>query len=248
MLPGPPQPGVEHYFVPEGPGGYPGPGGYQGPGGPGGPGEPDRPAGPGRGRARVTDAFSRLGSLTPGAGFAAARRSREPDRWDPDGGLRPGESADPWDDGDAVAAGHPPARGDAATPPNEDKNRNRALVYGAGVLSVIAIIGVILAPKMFGPSDPGCKAYAGPALTAYDRTIHDMNHQAAQSQLSADMSAAMTELTQAAAQAQGSAVKSALNGLLTELKAVQGDVAAGSVPSAAVNALNAASTTADHAC
>jgi hypothetical protein len=101
---------------------------------------------------------------------------------------------------------------------------------------------------VFGPSDPGCKAYAGPALTAYNKTIHDLNAQSSQQQLSADMSAAVTELTQAAAQAQGPAVKSALNGLLTELKTVQGDVTAGAVPSAAVNALNADSATADHAC
>jgi multidrug resistance efflux pump len=113
---------------------------------------------------------------------------------------------------------------------------------------VIAITGVILAPKMFARSDPGCKAYSGPALIAYDKTISDMNAQATQSHLSADMSAAITELTQAAGEAQGSAVKSALSGLLTELKTIQGDVAAGSVPTTAVSALNAASTTADHAC
>jgi hypothetical protein len=113
---------------------------------------------------------------------------------------------------------------------------------------VVAIGGVILAPKVFKPSDPGCTAYAGPALTAYDKTIHDLNNQASQSRLSADTSAAVSQLTQAAAAAQGAAVKSALNGLLSELRTVQTDVAAGEVPARTVNALNAASTTADHAC
>ena len=101
---------------------------------------------------------------------------------------------------------------------------------------------------MLGPSDPGCKAYAGPALTAYNKTIYDLNAQASQSRLSADMSAAVSELTQATAAAHDSAVKSALNGLLSELRTVQADVAAGTVPTSTVNALNAASTTADKAC
>ena len=113
---------------------------------------------------------------------------------------------------------------------------------------MVAIIGVALAPKMFGPSDPGCKAYAGPALTAYNKTINDLNAQTPESRLSADMSAAVSQLTQAIAEAHGPAVKSALNGLLSELRTVQTDVAAGSVPTSTVNALNAASTTADNAC
>ncbi len=121
-------------------------------------------------------------------------------------------------------------------------------MVGAGVISVIAIAGVIVAPRILGPSDPGCKAYAGPALTAYDKTINDLNAQASQSRLSADVIAAVTELTQAAAEAHGSAVKSALNALITELKTVQGDVTAGAVPATTVHALNAASTTADNAC
>jgi hypothetical protein len=131
---------------------------------------------------------------------------------------------------------------------NTDKNRNVALVAGAGVLCLIAIVGVIWAPRAFGPSDPGCKAYGGSALTAYNKTIHDLNNKSSQALLSADMATTVTQLTQAAAQAQGPAVKSALNALLTELKTIQGDVAAGAVPTAAVNALNAAATTADHAC
>jgi hypothetical protein len=200
------------------------------------------------GRRRITGAFSRLGSLTPGAGIDGARRSRRPAA-DQDAGPRPGDNADQWDGAGAVDAGWP-ARGSAAMPPraNPDRKRNTALVAGAGLLSVVAIAGVILAPRMLGPTDPGCKAYAGPALAAYNKTVGDLNTQATQSRLSADMSAAITQLTQAAAQAQGQAVKSALNGLLTQLKTVQADIAAGTVPSAAVNALNAGATAADHAC
>jgi hypothetical protein len=90
--------------------------------------------------------------------------------------------------------------------------------------------------------------YEGPALTAYNKTIADLNAQAPQARLSADIAAAVSELTQATADAHGSAVKSALNALLSELKTVKADVAAGAVPTSAVNALNTASTTADKAC
>jgi hypothetical protein len=266
LAPGQPQPGFDQPFIPNGPGGYDGP---DGPGGLTGPSEPGRPsgyaepggpgsqAGPGQGRHRVSDPFARL-ALTPRAGVTAGSRARDAGSWDEDDASRPDAYADPYfpedDASRSDAYGNPyfpedagpPARGRAAKPSN--KNRNRALVAGAGVLAAIAIVGVILAPKVLGPSDPGCKAYAGPALTAYDKTINDLNAQASQSQLSADMSAAVSELTTAAAEAKGSSVKSALNGLLAELRTVQTEVAAGAVPTATVNALNAASTTADSAC
>jgi hypothetical protein len=127
--------------------------------------------------------------------------------------------------------------------------RNKALVGGAAVLAVVAIAGVILAPRLFGgTTDPGCKAYAGSTLTAYDKTITDLNAQASTKKLDVDMATAITDLTAAVAKTQTPATASALNGLLTELKTVRTDVAQGSVPASSVNALNAASTTADHAC
>ncbi len=121
---------------------------------------------------------------------------------------------------------------------------------GAGVLAVVAIGGVVIAPKLLagGSSDPGCKAYSGSALTAYNKTIDDLNAQASQSVLSADMSTASTDLNAAISRAKSDSVKSALNGLLTQLNTVKTDVKSGTVPTTTVNALNAASTTADHAC
>jgi hypothetical protein len=62
------------------------------------------------------------------------------------------------------------------------------------------------------------------------------------------MSVAITDMTNAIGQAQSASVKSALNGLLTQLKSVQSDVKSGSVPASTVNSLNAASTAADKAC
>jgi hypothetical protein len=116
------------------------------------------------------------------------------------------------------------------------------------VLAVVAVGAVIMVPRWLGPSDPGCKAYSGSALTAYNKTIDDLNAQASQKTLTADMAAAIADLKTALAQAQGTSVKHALTGLLGELEGVQSDVRKGSVPSRTVNALNTASASADSAC
>jgi len=127
--------------------------------------------------------------------------------------------------------------------------RNRVVVGGAAVLAVAAVVGVILAPKLFGgPSDPGCKAYANTALPAYNKTINDLNAQAPQATLDTDMAAAITDLSAAAAKAKASAATSALDTLLAKLKTVRADVARGSVPTSTVSALTADSTAADNAC
>jgi hypothetical protein len=181
-------------------------------------------------RRRITDAWSRLGTLTPAAGWGAIRRP---------GGPGPGPG--PAGSGTADPAGKPSSK--------PSSNRNKLLVAGAGVLAVVAVGGVFVAPKLLaGSSDPGCKAYSGSALTAYNKTIDDLNAQASQSVLSADMSAATTDLSAAISQAQSASVKSALSGLLTQLNSVKTDVQSGSVPTNTVSALNAASTTADNAC
>ena len=230
-------------------------------------------------RRRITDAWARLGALTPAAGLAAMRRSGGaappsdrygvaeqpyPDRYG-DGAEqrypdRYGDAAEqPYPDryNDAAEQPYPDRYGDAAEQPSSEgddaaakpsSNRNKVLVAGAGVLAVVAVGGVVIAPRLLGPSDPGCKAYAGNAVTAYNKTIHDLNAQASQSVLAADMPTAITDLSSAVAQAQSASVKSALNGLLTQLQTVQADVKAGTVPATAVSALNAASSAADKAC
>jgi hypothetical protein len=180
-------------------------------------------------RRRITDAWSRLGTLTPAAGWGAIRRGGGPGA--------PGTQ-------DAQGGGH------AAPSGKPSSNRSKALIAGAGVLAVVAVGGVVVAPKLLhsGSSDPGCKAYSGTALSAYNKTIDDLNAQASQSVLSGDMSTAITSLNSAISQAQSATVKSALNGLLTQLQSVNTAVKSGSVPTNTVNALNAASTSADSAC
>jgi FixJ family two-component response regulator len=115
---------------------------------------------------------------------------------------------------------------------------------------VVALAGAYYVLKLHnsGSSDPGCKAYASTALPAYNNAVDVLNKQAAQSTLSADMTTAVTDLTSAAQQAQSTAAKSALNTMLAQLKSVQTDVAAGSVPTSVVTALNADAATADNVC
>jgi hypothetical protein len=203
-------------------------------------------------RRRITDAWARLGSLTPAAGLAAARRAS--------GAFPATRDADPSD----RSAGQPserPAEQSSDRPaeqPSErptkqpSASRNKLLVAGAGVLAALAVGGVIVAPKLLGgggaASDPGCKAYSGTALTAYNKTIDDLNAQASQTVLTTDMSVTTTDLTSAISQAQSASVKSALTGLRTELQAVKDGVDSGSVPASTVSALNTASAKADHAC
>jgi hypothetical protein len=156
-------------------------------------------------------------------------------------------------DGDPFAAGAPMREADQAAPAaaaaaeNPPKQR-KALVAGAAVLAVASVVAVIVAPRLIGPSDPGCKAYSGATIVYYNKTIHDLNGQTPTSVLSPDMATAITDLTGAVAQAKSPSVKAALDGLLSDLKTVQSEVAAGTVATSTVDALNAASINADHAC
>jgi hypothetical protein len=112
------------------------------------------------------------------------------------------------------------------------------------VLAAVFVVG----RQHGGSSDPGCHAYASTALPAYNKAVGVLNTQAAQATVSGEMSTAVTDLTSAAQQAQSASARSALGTMLTELKTVQAGVAAGSVPSSVVKALNAASAAADAVC
>ena len=126
--------------------------------------------------------------------------------------------------------------------------KTRLLVGSAVAVAAVAAAGVIMAPRLLGPSDPGCKAYTGTALTAYNTAIRDLNAQTSQAKLTGDMSTAIVDLQTAAAQAQSATVKSDLDGLLAELNTVRTDVAKGGVPAATAHALNTAANTVDSAC
>jgi hypothetical protein len=147
--------------------------------------------------------------------------------------------------------GGPPAPSATAATPWYQRlgsGKPRLLIGGAVAVVVVAGGAALAVPKLLGSSDPGCASYTGTALTAYNQTINDLNAQASQSQLTSDMTTAIADLSTAADQAQSATVKSALDGLLSELSIVRADVQKGSVPAQAVTALNSASRTADNAC
>jgi hypothetical protein len=135
-----------------------------------------------------------------------------------------------------------------AQQPGKPESKTRLLIGGAAVIAVLAVGAVIVTPKLLGPSDPGCKAYVGTALTAYNQTVRDLNAQASQAKVTGDMTTAIADLKTAAAQAQSASVKSALGGLLAELTTVRTDVQKGSVSPGTVSAINKAANTADKAC
>jgi hypothetical protein len=123
------------------------------------------------------------------------------------------------------------------------------LIGGPVVLVVIALAAVLIVGRQHGTSsDPGCQAYASTALPAYNKAVGVLNTQAAQATVSGEMSTAVTDLTSATQHAQSASVRSALGTMLTQLKTVQTGIAAGTVPSSVVKALNAASAAADTAC
>jgi hypothetical protein len=126
--------------------------------------------------------------------------------------------------------------------------RKGVIIGGAAVVAALAVGGVILGPRLLHSTDPGCKAYTGTALTAYNKTIDDLNRQVPQATLTSDMTSAINQLKTAAGQAQSASAKSALNGLLAQLTAVSGDMRQGAVPAGTVSKLNAAASTADNAC
>jgi hypothetical protein len=142
-----------------------------------------------------------------------------------------------------------PAAGPLAQSAERKRSRKVPILIGAGaVVAVVAIGAVVAGPKLLKHTDPGCSAYTTSALPAYNHAITDLNAQASQATLTADLTTAIGQLSTAMGQAQGASVKTALQGLLTDLNTVQADVRKGSVPAATVSSLNSASAVADNAC
>ena len=183
----------------------------------------------------------------PGTG-AIPRYGSQPDEY-----VQPGRPSFTGQGGgqggaDPFAPGGLPA-GPMAPPAERKRGRKAPVVIG--VLAVVVLIGIgaaVEAPKYLHHSDPGCTAYSSDALPAYNRAIGDLNSQASQATLNGDLSTAVTQLTTAVNQAQSASVKTALQGLLTDLTKVQSDVHKGSVAASTVSTLNAASAAADNAC
>jgi hypothetical protein len=152
---------------------------------------------------------------------------------------------------DRPPAPQPGAGPDPMLPAPAGRRRGRRAPLFIGIGAAVVVIGVgaaVAAPRLLKHTDPGCSAYTTSALPTYNQTITDLNAQASQATLASDLTAAIAQLSAAAGQAQGAPVKSALQGLLTQMTQVQADTQKGSVPAATVTQLNTAADAADNAC
>jgi hypothetical protein len=121
------------------------------------------------------------------------------------------------------------------------------LGIGMSVLWVAA--GLYLVPHLVRASDPGCAAYKGPALTAYDRVIADLSSTHGGASITPDLSRAISELRAAAARSHDARTSRALSALTAQLREVLGDIRDGNtVPNAALGALNRDASRADSSC
>jgi hypothetical protein len=120
---------------------------------------------------------------------------------------------------------------------------------GIGLSLLWAVAGVYLLPHLARAADPGCAAYKGPALTAYNRVISDFNGSRAAPRLTADVSRAVSALQAAARQSRNPATTRALTDLTKDLRTVLGELRNGAVvPAPAMRALNRDAARTDAAC
>jgi len=120
---------------------------------------------------------------------------------------------------------------------------------GIGLSVFWAAAGLYLVPHLVRAADPGCTAYKGAALTAYNRVISDFSGSHAAPNLTADVSRATSELEAAADRSRDPAAARALSGLSQDLRMVLGELHSGAVvPRRAMQALNRDAPRTDTAC
>ena len=110
---------------------------------------------------------------------------------------------------------------------------------GIGLCVLWAAAGGYLLPHLVRAADPGCTAYKGRALLAYNKVISDFNGNHRAPDLAADLARAIGTLQTAASQSRNPATDRALSGLTTDLRTVLGEIRNGAVvPASAMTALN----------
>ncbi|HEV2373752.1 MAG TPA: hypothetical protein VGS19_16465 [Streptosporangiaceae bacterium] len=111
-----------------------------------------------------------------------------------------------------------------------------------------AAVGAYVVPHLVAASDPGCRAYKGTALTAYNQVISDFggDHPAAVDQ---DLSRAIATLAQAASMSRDATTSHDLHRLTAQLKTIRADIRSGTVVSGSMlGALNRDAARADSDC
>jgi hypothetical protein len=130
---------------------------------------------------------------------------------------------------------------------------------GIGLSVMWAAAGLYLLPHLVRAADPGCAAYKGSALTAYNRAIADlgMTHQsgppgaaaAGSGRIAPDLARAITALNLAAARSASAATVGNISRLTLQLQIVLADIQDGRiVPDGALSSLNRDAAGADAAC
>jgi hypothetical protein len=131
---------------------------------------------------------------------------------------------------------------------------------GIGLSVIWAAAGVYLLPHLVRAADPGCTAYKGAALTAYNKVIADLGGRngnalahasgaGAGANLTLDLSRAITALNVAAKQSSSAATSRDLSRLTMQLQTLLADIQDGAVvPDRALTALNRDTARTDTAC
>ena len=120
---------------------------------------------------------------------------------------------------------------------------------GIGLCLFWAAAASYLLPHLVRAADPGCAAYKGSALTAYNRVISDFSGSHVAPHLAGDVSRAVSELEAAADRSRDPATARALSVLTRDLRTVRGELRAGSVvPGTAMQALNRDAARTDASC
>jgi hypothetical protein len=119
---------------------------------------------------------------------------------------------------------------------------------GIALAASWAAVAGFLAPHLIQASDPGCAAYKGPGLTAYNKVIADFSGKVPAT-VTQDISRAVTALDSAAAESRSVPAARDLSQLTAQLRVVLADMQAGkAVPDSALTALNRAAAHTDSDC
>ena len=120
---------------------------------------------------------------------------------------------------------------------------------GIGLCLFWAAAASYLLPHLVRAADPGCAAYKGSALTAYNRVILDFSGSHVAPHLAGDVARAVSELEAAADRSRDPATARALSVLTRDLRTVRGELRTGAVvPGTAMQALNRDAARTDAAC
>jgi len=120
---------------------------------------------------------------------------------------------------------------------------------GIGLCLLWTAAASYLVPHLVRAADPGCTAYKGSALTAYNRAIADFNGNHTTPNIARDVARAASALETAADRSRDPATMRALTVLTRDLRTVLDDLHTGAaVPGSAMQALNRDAAHADAAC